>query len=409
MIQDRVGSSSPSLRTLAVIALLGVFGALLVLLKPVLTPVFVAFLLAYMLDPLVDRFEAVGLPRVVGIVVLLLLAGLALVAFGLLLVPVLVRDLSSLFAELPAAARHLLGRIEPLLGDLGVELPGSAAEILHRFEGQLGKIGPAAIGSLETALRVAVGGTASLMSGLAAAVMVPIFAFYLLSDFDIIVDEVRALLPARWRPTVVTIAREVDHVLGQFIRGQLSVMVILAVLYAVGYSLVGVRLAIPIGIVAGGLAFIPYVGGAVALGLALLMVGLHYVDMTQVLAVVGVYAVIQVLEGFIITPRIVGDKLGLGPVWVLFALMAFAELFGFMGVMLALPAAAVIKVLVTHGLREYRESDLFLRSQQTEPPPPPPPPELPEPPAAEPAIAAAPRARLARHRTPPRRRRPLGR
>jgi predicted PurR-regulated permease PerM len=152
---------------------------------------------------------------------------------------------------------------------------------------------------------------------------------------------------------------EVDEVLGQFIRGQVTVMVILAVLYAVAYSLIGVRLAVPIGVVAGLLSFIPYLGGAVALGLALLMVALHFTGWTQPILVVVAYAVIQLLEGFVITPRIVGEKLGLSPVWVLFGLMVGGHLFGFMGVMLALPATAVAKVLVVRGVASYKRSSVY--------------------------------------------------
>jgi predicted PurR-regulated permease PerM len=184
-------------------------------------------------------------------------------------------------------------------------------------------------------------------------------------------------------------AREVDQVLGQFVRGQLTVMAILAVLYAVAYSLLGVRLAVPIGVVAGLLSFIPYAGGALALGLALLMVGLHFQSWGQLLAVIAAYGVIQLLEGFLITPRIVGDKLGLPPLWVLFSMMVGGELFGFMGVMLALPASAVIKVFVGHALARYRGSALF---------------------GAEPSLALAPNAaRLRLRRQPPRRRARAGR
>jgi predicted PurR-regulated permease PerM len=213
---------------------------------------------------------------------------------------------------------------------------------------------------VQTALGVLVGGTASVFGALAAIVIVPVLAFYLLLDFDIITAHALALVPTREREQVARTAREVDGVLGHFVRGQLTVMGILAALYGIGYMLVGVPLAVPIGLVAGLLSFIPYVGSAVALGLGLLMVTLHWEGWQPLVGVVIVYTVVQALEGLVITPRVVGDKLGLSPVWVLLALMVGGELFGFVGVMLALPAAAIAKVFASHALRRYHESQLYL-------------------------------------------------
>jgi predicted PurR-regulated permease PerM len=195
-----------------------------------------------------------------------------------------------------------------------------------------------------------------------------VFAAYLLHDFDRITAGIRDLVPGRWRPFVVDVAREVDKVLGEFIRGQVLVMVILALLYSVAYGLLGVRLAILIGVVAGLLSFIPYVGGAVALGMAVVMCLLDWGGWGQFIGVIVAYAAIQVLEGFFITPRVVGDKVGLPAVWVLFALMVGGELFGFLGVLLALPAAAVVKIFVVRGVAYYRESEFFLRPEEDGPP-----------------------------------------
>jgi len=158
---------------------------------------------------------------------------------------------------------------------------------------------------------------------------------------------------------VVDVASEVDMVLGEFVRGQLIVMLLLAILYAVAYALIGVRLALVIGLVAGLLSFIPYVGGAAALGMALLMGLIDWRGPMPLVWVTVAYALIQVLEGFVITPRVVGEKVGLAPIWVLFALMVGAELFGFLGVLLALPAAAVIKIFAVRGIAWYRKSTFF--------------------------------------------------
>jgi predicted PurR-regulated permease PerM len=216
------------------------------------------------------------------------------------------------------------------------------------------------------------GSTASVFSAVAALIIVPVLAFHLLRDFDDIVAAVVELIPASHRERTTALGREVNAVLGRFVRGQLTVMAIVAALYAGGYTLVGVHLAIPIGLVAGLFSFIPYVGSALALALALLMTVLHFHGVGQLISVTAVYGVVQILEGFVITPRIVGDKLGLAPVWVLLALMVGGELFGFLGVMLALPAAAVVKVFAAHGLRRYRRSTLYGRPMAGEALPTPP-------------------------------------
>lgn len=332
---------------------------LLYVLRGVLSPVLVAFALAYLLDPAVDRLEALRVPRSVGIAVLLLVSLIVLTLGTLLIVPSVAHDLAALATELPAAVSRLLGRLQHWLADYGIELPHSGQEALAAIQEHARSLAPNAVVVARTSALAVLGGTVSVASAIGALVVVPVLAFYLLRDFDLMVAAAVELLPARIRERAVLMGREVDLVLGQFVRGQLIVMAILGVLYAAGFTLVGVRLAVPIGIVAGLISFIPYVGSALALALALLMTALHFGSLAQFAGVVVVYAVIQTLEGFVITPHIVGDKLGLSPVWVLLALMAGGELFGFMGVMLALPVAAVVNVFATHGMHRYQTSALF--------------------------------------------------
>lgn len=347
-------------RWLVALAVIGVVLWLFLLLKSVLTPVFFAAGIAYVLDPVVDRLEARKIPRAPAIVILL--AGLLLVMtlVGLLVVPGVVSEVAAFARDLPSQLSALLNRIEPWLKAQGIEPPHSVKEAFDQLGVDAKTIASKAAAPAGAVVGVVLGGTASVLGALGSLLIIPVFAFYLLHDWDRMLAKIRQLIPWRIRPHVVDIAAEVDDILGQFLRGQLLVMLILAVLYAVAYSLIGVRLAIPIGIVAGLLAFIPYVGGAVALGLALLMTLLAGQGWSQVGLVVGVYAVIQVLEGFVITPRIMEDKLGLGAVWVLLALMVFGELFGFMGVLLAVPAAAVTKVFALRAVAYYKKSELFL-------------------------------------------------
>jgi predicted PurR-regulated permease PerM len=332
---------------------------LLYALRGVLTPMFVAFALAYLLDPLVDRLQRLHVPRVAGVVLLLVLA-LGALGLGLLMVlPAVVRDVAALAGELPAAVNRVLTGVQPWLAAHGLEVPRSGGDALGALAQNLQEVVPDAVGLAQSVGKVLLGGTASAIGAVATAIMVPVLAFYLLRDFDHIVSVVIELLPAGRREVVVGMGHEVHLVLGQFVRGQLTVMAILALLYASGYALVGVRLAVPIGLVAGLFSFIPYVGGALALGLGLLMTALHFGGFGQLIGVLVVYATVQTLDGVVITPRIVGHKLGLPAVWVLLALMAGGELFGFLGVMLALPTAAVVKVFAGHALQRYRASALY--------------------------------------------------
>jgi predicted PurR-regulated permease PerM len=342
-----------------------VVGSALYALRSALMPVLFAFAIAYLLDPVVDRFEARRIPRPVAIVLLLLLLPAVLTLAAVVLLPSIVREVATFTRELPQHLTDLLHRAEPWLAARGVALPHSFDELVALVrehaaapssgvsENQLGALAGRVV-------RWIWGGTASVLSVTATLLVVPVFAFYLLDDFDRIKLAVRDLVPWRYRAQVVELATEVDHVLGQFVRGQLLVMLILGSLYALAYSIVGIKLAVPVGILAGLLSFIPYVGGATALVLGLLMCALGFDGWGQVLGVLVGYGVIQLLEGFVITPRLLGDKVGLSPVWVLVALLLGGELFGFLGVLLALPTAAVCKIFVVRAVAAYRGSAVFL-------------------------------------------------
>ncbi|MGF1469376.1 MAG: AI-2E family transporter [Sandaracinaceae bacterium] len=332
----------------------------------VLTPIFLAFLVAYVLDPIVDFFEARGLHRAVAIVVLLFLVLLAVAAVLGIVVPSVIQQVIEFERELPQQLERLQGQVEPWLTARGIPVPHSLDEAVNLLGSSVAGEGG---GSAEVATRAAavgemaigwvLGGTNWALAVGTTVILVPVFAFYLLYDFDRIVAAVRELIPWRHRPFVADVAQEVDEVLGQWVRGQFLVMVVLAVMYSAGYALVGVRLAVPIGIVAGLVSFIPYVGGALALLMALTMCLLHWTGWGQVVGVLVVYTVVQSIEGFFITPRVVGDRVGLASVWVLVALLIGGEAFGFLGVLLAVPAAAVIKIFVLRAVQRYRESRYY--------------------------------------------------
>ncbi len=360
-------ASLPGLpRWLLVVAACFVAFWLLYALRAVLTPIAFAFLVAYLCDPLVDRLERWRVPR--GLATAVVLGGVLLVmGLGVLLwLPALLSEVLDFAQRLPGLLERGFEQLRGWLLAQGVEVPERLGDALRRLDVDPG-VAKEALAPAAALLRWLVGGTASVADSVAALLMVPVFSAYLLYDFDRIVATLRELVPPRRREAVLGLVREVDQALAMFVRGQISVMVVLTVLYSLAYSVVGVPLAIPIGIVAGLLSFVPYVGAAIALGLAVLMSLLHWTGWGQLLALLAAYGVIQTLEGFVITPKLVGSKTGLSDVWVLFALMAGGELFGFLGVLLALPGAAVARVFVVRGVRAYRASRFYRGSAQEEP------------------------------------------
>lgn len=341
-------------------------GWLLYTLRGVLAPFFFAFLIAYMLDPLVDRIEAMPLLRnsriARGTGIAVLLVGVFAVTTVLLFVvaPMVFEQISNFVKRLPALLERSRAEWEPLLAQYGLTMPTSVAEGLEELHLDFQQIVAKSYTPVSAAVKWLLGGTVSALGALLAALIVPIFAFYLTYDFDNIMESLANFVPPRHRPQTYSFFRDIDAVLGQFFRGQFTVMAILAVLYSVGYGLIGVPLALPIGIMAGLLSFIPYAGSLTALGAALLMTALDWQGWTQVLWVIGVHFTIQGLEGFVITPKIMGDTVGISAIAVMFALLVGGELLGFTGVLLAIPAAAVVKILIQRADDQYRRSQFFV-------------------------------------------------
>ena len=262
--------------------------------------------------------------------------------------------------RLPGLVARSRAEWEPVLAEYGLQIPTSVGQALEELHLDVQSVLTKGYTPATAVVKWLLGGTVSMVGAIVAALIVPVFAFYLLYDFDVLVAKIGDLSPPRLRPEAFGFFREVDAVLGQFFRGQFTVMVILAALYSVGYGAIGVPLALPIGIMAGLLSFIPYVGSTLALGTALLMTALDWQGWTQILWVLGVHAAIQGFESFVITPKIMGDTVGISAIAVLFALLVGAELLGFTGVLLAVPAAAVTKILLQRIDERYRKSEFFV-------------------------------------------------
>ena len=332
--------------------------AFVYLLHPILTPFLIAILLAYMGDPLVDRLEKFKLSRTLSVVLVFGFFTLIVIVLLTVLVPMLAKQLVSLYQLAPQMLDWLQQKALPWvqshvgLSDGFWKFDKIKAAISEHM-GQTGDI----VGVI---LSQATTSTLALIGWLTNLVLIPVVGFYLLRDWDVMMAKIRSLLPRHRESQVVELAEECHEVLGAFIRGQLLVMVALGVIYAAGLMLVGLELGLLIGMVAGLAAIVPYMGFIIGIGAAM-VAGLFQfgLDPTHLIGIAAVFMVGQMLEGMVLTPLLVGDRIGLHPVAVIFAILAGGELFGFTGVLLALPVAAVIMVLVRHIHDVYKESDIY--------------------------------------------------
>lgn len=332
-------------------------GVLLYLLAPVLSPFLAGALLAYLGDPLVDRLETYKLPRTAAVVVVFVTILVLLMLLPLIVLPLIEQQLSALVSKLPQYIDWIQQTVVPFISQaLNIE---SGTLDISSFKQAMAKHWRE-MGDIATKLVTMVSQSGLMMAAwLANIVLIPVVTFYLLRDWDILVDKIRKLLPRRNEATIVKLARESDEVLGAFLRGQLIVMVALGVIYSVGLWIVGLDLAFLIGMIAGLVSFVPYLGTIVGILLAGVAALMQFQDVLHLVFVALVFGVGQAMEGMLLTPLLVGDKIGLHPVAVIFAVMAGGQLFGFVGILLALPMAAVIMVLLRHAMQRYTESGLY--------------------------------------------------
>lgn len=336
------------LRTNWLIAI-ALVGWLMWLLAPVLTPFIAAALLAYIGDPLADKLQRLRLPRTLAVVVVFLTTFLAIGLLVLLIVPLIRTQISALLSALPDIVTQVEKVWLPWLIDFaGLEADGNVGlgAFLARYSDMAGSWGTKIFLSLTKS-----GG--ALAAAVISLFLVPILTFYILRDWDSILLKMGALVPAAQQETVFQLARETDDVLGAFLRGQIMVMIALGVIYATGLSLIGLKFALAIGVVAGLVSFVPYLGFVFGIGLAGLTVVLEPDPLWRLVGVVATFSIAQLIEGSILTPKLVGDRIGLHPVIVIFSVAAGGQLFGFFGILLALPAAAVLSVLVRFAYRQY--------------------------------------------------------
>jgi predicted PurR-regulated permease PerM len=341
---------------------LWVVGAALVIyfalhwLGSVLTPFLIGAILAYLGTPVVDRAQARGIPRALSTLLVILFNALLVAALFFVLIPLVQSEVVSITRRVPDLFAQFTERVAPILQDkFGITLALD-------FESVRAFIAENAQEARDLSVRLLSGVKTGGLIALTVIVnlaLIPVVMFYLLRDWNMILARIDELLPRRWRPKVRTVAREIDSVLAEFLRGQLLVMVALAVYYVIGLSLVRLDHAVAIGILTGVLVFIPYVGFGLGFLLGLLAAVLEWHGWPGFLAVMAVYGVGQLLENYVLVPFLVGDRIGLHPLAVIFALLAFGELFGFAGVLMALPVSAALLVGLRHLRAAYVASPVY--------------------------------------------------
>ena len=332
-------------------------GVLLYLLAPVLTPFLIASMLAYLGDPVVDRLERRRVSRTIAVVIVFTGMFVVALVLVLILVPVLERQTVILINKVPDAAEWLhgwlLANALPIAGITELNLDADALRnaIAARWQ-DLGNALTRVLGGIFQSGQI-------VLTWLAYLLLIPVVTFYLLRDWDILVSRVRLMIPRRMEPTVTALARDCDSVLAEFMRGQLAVMAALAFIYACGLWLVGLELAFLIGLMAGLVSFVPYLGFVVGIVIAGFAAIMQFHDVIHVVYITVVFGIGQAIEGMLLSPILVGDRIGLHPVAVIFAVMAGGQLFGFFGILIALPMAAVIVVLLRYLHAQYMDSSLY--------------------------------------------------
>lgn len=346
-----------------VILLAGVTLLLVYLVSPILSPFLIAAILAYICTPLVDRLARFKLGKfslgrsVSAMLVMLLLFGI-MVTLILIILPLLQKEILLVIERLPTYLDTLRGHFEPwLLRHFGVTLAIDTTQVQELLKTNW-KSASNILGDL--LVSVSSHGLA-LIAWVANLLLIPVVLFYLLRDWHGVIARIAQLIPKQWYAKTTTIASEIDAVLAEFLRGQLSVMLLMSIFYAAGLWLAGLELALPIGLIAGLLGFVPYMGPASGITLALLAGALQFTSLGQFIPVLVVFGLGQTIESFLLTPWLVGNRIGLHPVVVIFALLAGGQLFGFSGILLALPVSAAIAVGLRHAKQSYLASDIYLK------------------------------------------------
>jgi predicted PurR-regulated permease PerM len=323
----------------------------------ILLPFVAGMALAYLLDPVADRLERLGLSRIFATLFILILFVLVAIVLVIVIVPILGNQLAGFLGRLPDYVNRLQTFVNSWAGGGIVNALKISPEDLR---GSLGEIVNQGAGWITSIMASLWNGGQALVSIVSLLVVTPVVAFYMLLDWDRMIAKIDALLPRDHQTTIRRLAREMDQGVSNFVRGQVTVSALLGTFYAVGLTMTGLNFGLLIGLFAGLISFVPYVGsilgGVLAIGVAVVQ---FWPEWTWVAVVAGIFAVGQFIEGNILQPKLIGSSVGLHPVWLMFALFAFAAMFGFVGMLIAVPAATAVAVLIRFATGKYLESPLY--------------------------------------------------
>ncbi len=338
------------------LTLLGIFCLLTYVLRSVLLPFVVGIIIGYLLDPLATRFEKLRISRTTATCLVLFLVAIILIPALIALAGMIDEQLALFINAVPKYMSSLSQKIEPLIANLQDSFPALSREKIREYlQGNISN-GLKLLGSV---LRKLITSGYALFNIVSLLLITPVVAFYMLRDWNDFIKKVDSLLPKNYKKEIRNQAKAIDKIISSFIRGQLSVCVLLGSFYAIGLTFVGLDLGMLVGFIAGIISFIPYVGSIVGFITAMAIAFAQFDYWVPITQVIGVFAVGQFLEGNFLTPKLVGDSIGLHPVWVMFALLAGGVLLGFLGLMIAVPLAAVIGVLVRFAISKYKQSSLY--------------------------------------------------
>lgn len=333
-----------------------VVAGLLYLLSPILTPFLVGILLAYLADPLVNRLMRLHLPRLLSVLIVFISLFVIIALLIILLIPLIEKQIAALIIFIPKIIAWVQEIIIPWVStQFGVQEIFNIDTIKTTLADNWMKAGDIASIILKTTLKSGF----KFAAWITNLILVPVVTFYLLRDWDEVVQGFRNLLPRTIEPTVTKLAGECNEVLSAFFRGQLLVMLSLGIIYSIGLTLVGLQIGLMIGIISGLVSIVPYLGFIIGITTASIAAYIQFGSVIPIVWVCLVFVIAQTIDGMFLTPNLVGDRIGLHPVAVIFALLAGASLFGFFGVLLALPVAAVIMVLLRFVNQKYRHSRLY--------------------------------------------------
>ena len=327
--------------------------------RRVVAPFLIAFALSYLMDPLVDRMESRGASRTLSVLFLMMAFFVLVVFAGIFLVPILSMQTENLVQNIPVYIGIFQDWLRPLLDVVKGLDPVKVEEILNEGLSRFGELPMKALQFSGKLIWGSISNLFNIILMIANLVIIPVVMFYLLRDFDSINNRLLALVPPRFQEKTREVVLEIDQVLSSFVRGQMMVVGLMGLMYAIGLFLCQTPMSLSLGLMAGLFNLVPYLGLALGFLPAAVLTFMHTQEWMPVLGVAGVFAFVQAMEGMVITPRVVGENIGLHPVAVIFAVLLGAELFGLVGMILGVPAVAVLNVLFSRGILQYKNSPLY--------------------------------------------------